>query len=134
MTGAQIKAELEALRPKANGDGFEGYGETYQWTHIPCLWKLPYFEDLEFPHNIDIMHTEKNISEAVWSTVWGSEKTKDNAKARIDQEKLCDRPNLNMRAPDGARKTWTKQHAPFCLTKSDKTEIFPLVQICLSMA
>jgi hypothetical protein len=42
-----------------------GYGETHQWTHIPCLWKLPYFEDLELPHNIDVMHTEKNISDVV---------------------------------------------------------------------
>jgi hypothetical protein len=58
-TGTEIKAELEALRPKPNGNGFEGYGETDQWTHIPCLWKLPYFHELELPHNIDVMHTEK---------------------------------------------------------------------------
>jgi hypothetical protein len=123
-TGKEIKAELEALQPRPDGNGFLGYGETHQWTHIPSLWRLPYFPDLELPHNIDTMHTEKNISEALWSTVMDTEKTKDNTKARIDQEKLCDRPNLNMRPPEGARKMWTKRHAPFCLTKGDKTEVF----------
>ena len=61
-TGKETKAELDALQPSPDGNGFLGYGETHQWTHKPCLWKLPYFEDLELPHNIDTMHTEKNIS------------------------------------------------------------------------
>ena len=56
-TGKEIKAELEALQPNSDGNGFMGYGDTHQWTHIPCLRKLPYFEDLELPHNIDVMHT-----------------------------------------------------------------------------
>ncbi|KAK1609904.1 hypothetical protein QYE76_033577 [Lolium multiflorum] len=85
-TGTEIKAELDALKPSPDGNGFLGYGETHQWTHKPCLWKLPYFEFLELPHNIDVMHTEKNISEAIWSTIVDTEKTKDNIKARIDQE------------------------------------------------
>jgi hypothetical protein len=123
-TGTEIKAELDALQPSPDGNGFLGYGETHQWTHKPCLWKLPYFEFLELPHNIDVMHTEKNISEAIWSTIVDTEKTKDNIKARIDQEKLCDRPELNMKPPQGAKKTWTKPHAPFCLTKAQKREVF----------
>ncbi|KAK1603287.1 hypothetical protein QYE76_017897, partial [Lolium multiflorum] len=85
-TGTEIKAELDALQPSPDGNGFLGYGETHQWTHKPCLWKLPYFEFLELPHNIDVMHIENNISEAIWSTIVDTEKTKDNIKARIDQE------------------------------------------------
>ncbi|KAK1620140.1 hypothetical protein QYE76_025657 [Lolium multiflorum] len=123
-TGMEIKAELDALQPSPDGNGFLGYGETHQWTHKPCLWKLPYFEFLELPHNIDVMHTEKNISEAIWSTIVDTEKTKDNIKARIDQEMWCDRPELNMQPPHGAKKTWTKPHAPFCLTKAQKREVF----------
>ncbi|KAK1610350.1 hypothetical protein QYE76_034023 [Lolium multiflorum] len=123
-TGTEIKAELDALKPSPDGNGFLGYGETHQWTHKPCLWKLPYFEFLELPHNIDVMHTEKNISEAIWSTIVDTEKTKDNIKARIDQEMWCDRPELNMQPPHGAKKTWTKPHAPFCLTKAQKREVF----------
>ncbi|KAK1612811.1 hypothetical protein QYE76_036484 [Lolium multiflorum] len=98
-TGQETKAELDALQPNPDGNGFLGYGETHQWTHKPCFWKLPYFEFLELPHNIDVMHTEKNIGEAIWSTIVDTEKTKDNIKARIDQEKLCDRPELNMKPP-----------------------------------
>ncbi|KAK1644083.1 hypothetical protein QYE76_061888 [Lolium multiflorum] len=98
-TGTEIKAELDALKPSPDGNGFLGYGETHQWTHKPCLWKLPYFEFLELPHNIDVMHTEKNIGEAIWSTIVDTEKTKDNIKARIDQEMWCDRPELNMQPP-----------------------------------
>ncbi|KAK1667891.1 hypothetical protein QYE76_056050 [Lolium multiflorum] len=123
-TGTEIKAELDALQPSPDGNGFLGYGETHQWTHKPCLWKLPYFEFLELPHNIDVMHTEKNISEAIWSTIVDTEKTKDNIKARIDQERWCDRPELNMQPPNGAKKTRTKPHAPFCLTKAQKREVF----------
>ncbi|KAK1678999.1 hypothetical protein QYE76_039847 [Lolium multiflorum] len=103
-TGTEIKAELDALKPSPDGNGFLGYGETHQWTHKPCLWKLPYFEFLELPHNIDVMHTEKNISEAIWSTIVDTEKMKDNIKARIDQEMWCDRPELNMQPPHGAKK------------------------------
>ncbi|KAK1684176.1 hypothetical protein QYE76_045024 [Lolium multiflorum] len=39
-TGTEIKAELDALKPSPDGNGFLGYGETHQWTHKPCLWKL----------------------------------------------------------------------------------------------
>ncbi|KAM3318013.1 hypothetical protein ACQJBY_035636 [Aegilops geniculata] len=114
MTGHMIKAQLDALQPNANGSGFVGYGETHNWTHIPCLWKLPYFQDLLLPHNIDVMHTEKNIAEALFGTIFDTEKTKDNVKARLDQEKLCDRPSLNMIKPGPRRKGWRKPPAPFC--------------------
>ena len=53
-----------------------------------------------------------------------TEKTKDNIKARIDQENWCDRSNLNMQPPHGAKKTWTKRQAPFCLTKAQRREVF----------
>ncbi|KAK1684342.1 hypothetical protein QYE76_045190 [Lolium multiflorum] len=45
-TGHETKAELDALQPNPDGNGFLGYGETHQWTHKPCFWKLPYFEFL----------------------------------------------------------------------------------------
>jgi hypothetical protein len=39
------------------------------WTHISGLTRLPYFKHLLLPHNIDVMHTEKNITEALWGTL-----------------------------------------------------------------
>ncbi|KAK1697913.1 hypothetical protein QYE76_014610 [Lolium multiflorum] len=62
-TGTEIKAELDALQPSPDGNGFLGYGETHQWTHKPCLWKLPYFEFLELPHNIDARADKEMKSE-----------------------------------------------------------------------
>jgi hypothetical protein len=54
-----------------------------------------------------------------------TEKTKDNIKARIDQEALCDRPKLNMQPPGAkGRKRWSKPKAPFCPTKPQRREIF----------
>jgi hypothetical protein len=123
-TGKVTKVELEALVPNTDGKGFVGYGETHQWTHIPCLWKLPYFEDLELPHNIDVMHTEKNISEALWSIIMDTEKTKDNIKARIDQQEWCDRPNLDPQPPGVKGPRWTKRKAPFCPSRTERREIF----------
>ena len=60
-----------------------------------------------------MMHTEKNITEALFGTLFGIEgKSKDNTKARVDQEALCDRPLQNMQEPKG-KKNWTKPHGSF---------------------
>ena len=60
------------------------------------MTRLPYFDDLLLPHNIDVMHTKKNIAEARWATLMDTDKSKDNPKARVDLATLCDRPNLEM--------------------------------------
>ena len=74
-------------------------------------------EDLLLPHNIDMMHSEKNVAEALFETIMDiAEKTKDNVKARVDQAILCDRPKLNMRSP-GSGKAWKKPKADFVLTR-----------------
>jgi hypothetical protein len=73
-----------------------GYGEQHAWTHKSGLLRLPYFDDL-LPHNIDVMHTEKNVAKTLWATIMDiSDKTKDNFKARVDLAILCDRPKQKM--------------------------------------
>jgi hypothetical protein len=102
-----------------------GYGETHNWTHVAGLTQLPYYKDLKLPHNIDVMHTEKNVGESVFNTVLNiPEKTKDNVKARVDQEMLCDRKKLNMKPPQHNRKNWVKPKADFCLDGAQKKEAF----------
>ena len=59
MTGAAIHAQIDALRVNDDG-GFVGYGEEHAWTQKSGLWRLPYIDDILLPHNIDVMHTEKN--------------------------------------------------------------------------
>ena len=82
-------------------------------------------------HNIDVMHQESNVVEALIHTHMHFEKTKDNLKARKDLAMLCDRPtqvlNDNSKPP----------HALFCLTSKDKIEVmrwmkklnFPMVML-----
>jgi hypothetical protein len=82
--GAAVVAELRALKAGPKG-GFVGYGETHNWTHVAGLTQLPYYENLKLPHNIDVMHAEKNVAESVFNTVLNiPEKTKDNVKARVE--------------------------------------------------
>jgi hypothetical protein len=40
---------------------FDCYGTTHHWTGISSWWELPYFPQLLYPHNIDVMHTEKML-------------------------------------------------------------------------
>ena len=93
MIDAVVHAQLDALEVNDQGDHFLRYGEEQAWTQKSCLWNLPYFDDLLLPHNIDVMHTKKNVAEAIFGTIMDiPDKTKDNVKARVDQMRLCNRP------------------------------------------
>jgi len=127
MTGAQVLEMLDGLVVDNEKGGFVGYGKEHAWTHKSCLWKLPYFKDLLLPHNIDVMHTEKNFAEAVLHTIMDWEKSKDNVKARLDQATLCDRPKLNM-LPPLRGKSWKKPKADFVLTRAQKKEVLQWFQ------
>ena len=74
-TGAEVRAQIDALVPNEDG-GFVGYGVQHMWTHKSSLTRLPYFDDLLLPHNIDVMHTKKNIAEALWATLMDTNKSK----------------------------------------------------------
>ena len=61
---------------------------------MAALTKLDYYKDLKLPHNIDVMYTEKNVRESLFHTILNIPgKSKDNVKARVDVQKLCDRKN-----------------------------------------
>jgi hypothetical protein len=85
---------LNYLKESENGV-FEGYGENHNWIHKSCLWELPYTNALILPHNIDLMHQERNVVESIMSMcldVTGF--TKDNVNARKDLAAFCDHPSL----------------------------------------
>jgi hypothetical protein len=126
FNGATVDAELRALQPsKEPGHQFEGYGKTHNWTHIAGITELEYYKDLELPHNIDMMHTEKNCGEAFLNTCCNIPgKSRDNVSARVDIEEICDRVALHMQPPEGNRKGWLKPHAKYCLDSADKKEAF----------
>jgi len=113
--GAAVDAGLSALVPAGRkGPRWVGYGVSDNWTHVAGLTQLEYYKDLELPHSIDVMHTEKNVGESLFHTVLNiPEKSKDYVKARVDVKKLCDRKRLHMKPPEGRQKNWFKPHADF---------------------
>jgi hypothetical protein len=118
-----VLAELEALQVDEVNGGFIGYGTTHMWTHISGLHKLPYFKHLLLPHNIDVMHTEKNVAEALWATLMDTgKKSKDNVKARLDIETMCDRPKLVMKTP-APGKRWKRGPADYVLKRPVRKDI-----------
>ena len=127
MTGAAVPQQIDALVVNPEG-GFVGYGEQHMWTHKSGLTRLPYFDDLLLPHNIDVMHTEKNVVEALWATIMDiPDKSKDNVKARVDLATLCDRSNLEMKPPSRG-KTWRRPKADFVLSRPQRREVLEWIQ------
>ena len=97
-TAKEIMAWHRRLKVDPSTKRFHGYGNLHNWTHISLLWELPYAEALMLPHNIDLMHQERNVAESIVSMCFDvTEKSKDNIKARKDIALLCDRPNLEVR-------------------------------------
>ena len=53
------------------------------------LYELPYWETLRLRHNIDVMHTEKNIFDNIFYTMLDDKKkSKDTLKSRHDSKEL----------------------------------------------
>ncbi|WVZ76615.1 hypothetical protein U9M48_024578 [Paspalum notatum var. saurae] len=78
---------------------YEGFEKEHNWTHISGIWDLPYAKALKLPHNIDVMHQERNVAESIISTCMDfSDKAKDNVKAQKDLAKICKRPTLELTA------------------------------------
>ena len=129
MTGATVRAQLSTLKVDKEKGCFVGYGEIHAWTQKPVLWRLTYMDDILLPHNVDPMHTEANIGIVLFATIMDiPDKTRDNVKSRLDQEKLCDRPKLKMVPPGAGRKTWKKPKADFVLTRAQRREVLEWFQ------
>jgi hypothetical protein len=77
------------------------------------------------------MHTEKNVAETLWATIMDiPNKSKDNVKARVDLEALCDRPNQEMKPPSGG-KTWRRPKANFVLSKAQRKEVLQWIKMLM---
>ena len=59
-------------------------------------WGLPYWKDMLLPHNLDVMHIEKNICENIlWTLLKVEGKTKDTTNARLDLHDMNIRPQYH---------------------------------------
>nr|GFA26804.1 hypothetical protein [Tanacetum cinerariifolium] len=64
------------------------------WTKRSIFYELKYWSFLTLRHNLDIMHIEKNVLEAIFNTLLMNDKSKDAAKARQDLQMLGIRSGL----------------------------------------
>ncbi|CAH9075256.1 unnamed protein product [Cuscuta epithymum] len=74
-----------------------GYCHAHKWTKRSIFWKLPYWKEFLIHHNLDVMHTEKNIFDNIFNTVMDFKgKIKDGLASRKDMTMLCDGPELSV--------------------------------------
>ncbi|XP_010412528.1 PREDICTED: uncharacterized protein LOC104698838 [Camelina sativa] len=69
--------------------------DQWRWKKRSIFFELAYWKDLPVRHNIDVMHVEKNLSDAILSIMMNRAKSKDGVKARKDLEEMGIRRNLH---------------------------------------
>jgi hypothetical protein len=112
---------LGELKESQDG-GFKGYGEKHNWTYKSCLSELPYAKVLILPHNIDLMHQERNVAESIISMCFDvTDFSKDNVNARKDLADLCNHPSLEPKR--NAKGNLERPRAPYCLKPVERKEI-----------
>jgi hypothetical protein len=112
---------LSELKELQNGR-FKGYGEKHNWTHKSCHWELPYAKVLILPHNINLMHQERNVMESIIIMCFDVIRfSKDNINARKDLAALCNHPSLEPKI--NAKGNLKRPRAPYCLKSTERKEI-----------
>lgn len=131
MSGSQIFILLQNLdhlqgfkygkhpgnkKRKASQKGMEIPGKNF--TKQSILFELPYWKDLKLPHNLDVMHIEKNICDSLLGTLLNIDgKTKDTLKARMDLEDMNIRKELHLQHRGSSI---VKPHACYKLSRDEK--------------
>ncbi|CAE5979936.1 unnamed protein product [Arabidopsis arenosa] len=96
----------------------EESNDIWRWKKRSIFFELPYWKDLLVRHNIDVMHVEKNVSDAILSILMQSAKSKDGLKARKDLEDIGIRNHLHTEVR--GKKTYLPP-AAYWLSKKEKT-------------
>jgi hypothetical protein len=112
---------LNDLKESENGV-FKCYSENHNCTHKIYLWELPYAKALILPHNINLMHQERDVAESIMSIcldITGF--MKNNMNARKDLPTLCDRPSLE--AKPNARRKLRRPKALYCLKPTEGKDV-----------
>ncbi|XP_071705362.1 uncharacterized protein [Rutidosis leptorrhynchoides] len=110
---ADIENQLIDLLPVGNpGKNHTNVGEKrkrppncrHNWTKISIFWELEYWKYLPLQHNLDVMHIEKNVLEAILGTLLMNDKSKDTHNARVDLEKLDIQKDLWLKPKTNGKK------------------------------
>jgi len=114
----QQLARVEHVKPgdHPNNKKRKRVEEGQCWKRRSTLWDLPYWSTLKLRHNLDVMHIEKNICEALLGTFLDiAGKSKDSITARLDLEDMGIRKNLQLK-DDG--NSYSVPHAPYKMSKA----------------
>ncbi|CAA7022586.1 unnamed protein product [Microthlaspi erraticum] len=91
--------------------------DLWRWKKRSIFFDLPYWKDMPVRHNVDVMHVEKNVSDALLSILMHNGKSKDGLKARKDLEDIGIRSNLHSEVH--GKRTYLPP-AAYWLSKSEK--------------
>ncbi|CAA7042281.1 unnamed protein product [Microthlaspi erraticum] len=105
----------------ASEDEYEEDSDQWRWKKRSIFYELPYWKDLLVRHNIDVMHVEKNMSDAILSTLMQSAKSKDGLKARRDLEDMGIREHLHTQVR--GKRTYLPP-AAYWLSKEEKKRFY----------
>ena len=97
FTLQEVLEELEKVKDvylgKHGGKKKQKHGELVIYNRKSGWWGLLYWKDLLLPHNLDVMHIEKNICENIlWTLLKVEGKTKDTTNAWLYLHEMNIRP------------------------------------------
>ncbi|GJU92193.1 zinc finger, PHD-type containing protein [Tanacetum coccineum] len=126
----QIQAQLARLPTRVKGK-HPSYGGVkikrnvlveLNWTKRSIFYELEYWSFLTLKHNLDIMHIEKNVLEAILNTLLMNDKSKDTAKARQDLKRLGIRSGLWLGQTKNGK--CSKPQAAYSFTPENRKKFF----------
>ncbi|KAM3264911.1 hypothetical protein P3L10_001905 [Capsicum annuum] len=100
--------------------------EELNWVRRCILFELPYWKNLNLRHNLDVMHIENNICEAIFGILLNIEgKTKDTYKETQDLKNMNIRKELWLQH-DGSN--YTMFGACYNMSKEEKKMFWTLLK------
>ncbi|XP_074560566.1 uncharacterized protein LOC141816719 [Curcuma longa] len=126
FSGYDILAQLDALpqvtfskHPTLSKKRQRSSDDT-NWVKKSIFFELEYWPDLKLRHNLDVMHIEKNICDALIGTLLNIDgKSKDTLKARLDLQDMGIRSELHLKKVGDK---FSKPYASYTLTLEERRE------------
>ncbi|GKV36768.1 hypothetical protein SLEP1_g44862 [Rubroshorea leprosula] len=95
---------------------------------ISIFFTLPYWQHNLLPHNIDMMHTEKNVFNSTYGTITDQNgKTKDNYKGRCDLQHMGLKAELHPK-PGSSNNSKLLPRACYQMTAKEKDAFFKVLK------
>ncbi|XP_071728157.1 uncharacterized protein [Rutidosis leptorrhynchoides] len=139
FTEQMIDRQLEDLLPVGNPEkNHKNTGEKrkcpldcpHNWTKISIFRELEYWKHLPLQHNLDVMHIEKNVLEAILGTLLMNDKSKDTHNARVDLERMGIRKDLWLKPKNNGKKDgqFYKPHPKYSLKPEDRVRFYQFIK------